>query len=112
MPLESATYINQLVVTNPAGTDLRNTADDHLRLIKTVLTSSFTNVNNEVSASAGEINYLRGVTSNLQTQLNNRLNLSATANNSVLWEGARKYVSTASASGAADDGSIWFRYIE
>jgi microcystin-dependent protein len=37
MPLETATHINQLVVSNPANTDTLNFADDHMRLIKSVL---------------------------------------------------------------------------
>ena len=41
MALETATYINQLVATNPLGTDEVSQGDDHLRLIKEVLQSSF-----------------------------------------------------------------------
>ena len=37
MALESATYISQLVDTNPAGSDVISQGDDHLRLIKEVL---------------------------------------------------------------------------
>lgn len=62
MPIESATYISQLTVVNPLGTDLRSTSDDHLRLIKTALTNSFVNIRSEVSASASEMNQLVGVT--------------------------------------------------
>jgi hypothetical protein len=37
MPLETATHINDLVVTNPANSDGLNQADDHMRMIKQVL---------------------------------------------------------------------------
>jgi hypothetical protein len=37
MALETATHINDLVVTNPLGTDTKAQGDDHLRLIKQVL---------------------------------------------------------------------------
>src|SRR5258706_16353049 len=37
MPLESGTWTEDLVVTNPPGTDDKRQGDDHLRLIKTVL---------------------------------------------------------------------------
>jgi hypothetical protein len=37
MPLEAATYVNDLVITNPASGDQRSEGDDHLRLVKTVL---------------------------------------------------------------------------
>jgi microcystin-dependent protein len=37
MPLETATHISGLVASNPASSDGLNQADDHLRLIKSVL---------------------------------------------------------------------------
>lgn len=37
MGLESGTYVEDLVVTNPPGSDTKSQGDDHLRLIKTVL---------------------------------------------------------------------------
>ena len=44
MALESATYINSLVNTNPSGSDSISQGDDHIRLIKSVLQNSFPNV--------------------------------------------------------------------
>ncbi len=41
MGLESASFVNDLVITNPLGTDTIPQGDDHLRLIKTVLKASF-----------------------------------------------------------------------
>lgn len=42
MPLESATFVNDLVITNPVGaTDERRFGDDHIRLIKTALRNTF-----------------------------------------------------------------------
>lgn len=41
MALESASYITQLVDTNPASTDLVGQGDDHIRMVKTVLKNSF-----------------------------------------------------------------------
>lgn len=43
MPLEAATTISDLVVTNPPGTDAKKQGDDHLRLIKSVLKYCFPN---------------------------------------------------------------------
>ena len=37
MGLETGTYIADLVSSNPLGSDLRSTADDHLRLVKALL---------------------------------------------------------------------------
>lgn len=56
MSLESATYINQLNALNPDGTDLVSTADDHLRLIKSVLKNTFPNVTGPVTASQDALN--------------------------------------------------------
>lgn len=41
MSLESASFINQLVSTNPDGADPKGQGDDHLRLIKKVLKETF-----------------------------------------------------------------------
>lgn len=43
MPLETATYISDLVTSNPAASDALSTADDHLRLIKGALKATFPN---------------------------------------------------------------------
>lgn len=43
MGLESATYVNDLTATNPVSSDKRKQGDDHLRLIKSVLKSTFPN---------------------------------------------------------------------
>lgn len=43
MALESATYINQLVAANPTLVDPKGQGDDHLRMIKRVLQSTFPN---------------------------------------------------------------------
>jgi len=44
MALESATYINTLIDTNPSGADSISQGDDHIRLIKKVLKNTFPNV--------------------------------------------------------------------
>lgn len=98
MPLEAATYINQLVVTNPVGAvDPYSTADDHLRLLKQVLQNQFPNLgaaavtpsaadlNILAGAAAGglsaaELMFVNGVTSAIQTQLDAKL---STANDAV-----------------------------
>jgi microcystin-dependent protein len=44
MSLETATYLHQLNVANPAGSDKLQQGDDHLRLIKAVLKNTFPNL--------------------------------------------------------------------
>ena len=79
MALETAQYIDGLVITNPTGTDSRTTSDDHHRLIKAAVKRTWPNVAGEVSASHGEMNHLVGVSAGIQTQINSKLALSATA---------------------------------
>lgn len=43
MGLETGTYISDLVTTNPISTDAKSVGDDHLRLLKSVLKTTFPN---------------------------------------------------------------------
>lgn len=56
--LESCTYIDGLIATNPLSSDLASTSDDHLRLIKSCLKASFPNVNGAVSATDEQLSNL------------------------------------------------------
>lgn len=56
MALETATYIDGLVATNPAGGDAIAQADDHLRLIKSTLKSTFPNIAGAMTASHTDLN--------------------------------------------------------
>ena len=62
MGLESATYINDLVNSNPTGLDEVNKGDDHLRLIKSVLQNSFVDIGGPVTANDTELSLLSGLT--------------------------------------------------
>ena len=75
MALESATYINTLDAANPTASDPKNQGDDHLRMIKSAVKATFPNVAGAVNPSHTEFNYLVGVTSAIQTQLNARATL-------------------------------------
>jgi hypothetical protein len=44
VPLEAATYISDLVSTNPAVADATNQGDDHIRLIKAAIKATFPNI--------------------------------------------------------------------
>jgi microcystin-dependent protein len=56
MPLETATYISDLVVTNPANSDGLNQADDHMRLIKSAVKTTFLNITGAVTATHTDLN--------------------------------------------------------
>jgi acetyltransferase-like isoleucine patch superfamily enzyme len=64
MAKETATYISQLVATNPVASDSVSVGDDHLRMLKTVLKTQFSGLTGTtaISASEAELNILDGVT--------------------------------------------------
>ena len=71
MTVESASYISQLDATLPLPGDKKSEGDNHLRLVKTVLQTQFPNFGTAaMNATVGELNYMVGVTSLVQTQLN------------------------------------------
>ena len=64
MAKETATYISQLVATNPVASDSVSVGDDHLRMLKTVLKTQFSGLTGTtaVTASEAEMNIIDGVT--------------------------------------------------
>ena len=62
MGLESATYISDLVSTNPAAGDAKSQGDDHIRLLKSTVKATFPNVSGAVTATHTELNIMDGVT--------------------------------------------------
>ncbi len=62
MGLETGTYISDLVATNPAGSDHLSQGDDHIRLLKSTVTTTFPSVTGAVTATQAELNLLDGVT--------------------------------------------------
>lgn len=83
MGLETGTYVNDLVVTNPTSVDLVKFGDDHLRLIKTCLKNTFPNADGAINPSVAEFNHLVGVTSGLQAQLDAKLDSAGSAGNGL-----------------------------
>jgi len=69
MGLESFTYISSLNASNPVTGDNKTEGDDHIRGTKTTLLNSFPAVSGAVTATHTELNYVDGVTSAIQTQL-------------------------------------------
>ena len=62
MALESTTYIDGLVATNPTGTDARSQGDDHLRMLKSSIKLTFPNLTGAVTATHTELNLIDGYT--------------------------------------------------
>ena len=65
MAKETATYISELVPTNPTATDSVSVGDDHLRMLKTVLKTQFSGLSGTtaITATEAEMNLLDGKTS-------------------------------------------------
>lgn len=58
MGLETATYINGLVNTNPTAGDPVSQGDDHLRLIKSTILSTFPNISGAMTLTHTQLNQL------------------------------------------------------
>jgi len=76
MGLETGTYISDLNESNPTVTDLRSEGDDHFRLIKSTVKATFPNITGAVTPTHDELNYVDGVTSAIQTQIDSKLSKS------------------------------------
>jgi hypothetical protein len=91
MGLETGTYISDLVVTNPTASDPKSQGDDHLRLLKNTIKATFANVTGAVTPTHTQFNFLVGVTSAIQTQLNARGLIAGQT-----WTGTHAFASTTS----------------
>lgn len=69
MTVEVATFINTLDATYPAATDAKSEGDDHIRLLKTTIKATFPNVTGALTPTHTQLNFVTGVTSPIQTQL-------------------------------------------
>lgn len=74
MGLETVTYISDFNPLWPLGSDPKSNGDNHLQIIKFGVQNTFINITGQVTATHVEINYLSGVTSNVQVQLTNKAN--------------------------------------
>ena len=62
MPLEAGTFISDLVPANPTAADAKSFGDDHLRLLKSTIKTTFPNITGAVTPSHVELNYITGLT--------------------------------------------------
>ena len=83
MGVETFQYIDDLVSTNPTATDNVSEGDDHIRGIKTTLKNTFPNVTGAITPTETELNYVDGVTSNIQTQLDAKGTVSSLSDLSI-----------------------------
>ena len=70
MALETnVTHISDLVATNPTSSDSLQEGDNHLRIIKSAIKTTFANITGAVTASHTDLNKLDGLTAT-QSELN------------------------------------------
>ena len=91
MGLETGTYISDLVVLNPTASDPKSQGDDHLRLLKSTIKTTFPAITGAMNASHTELNFMVGVTSAIQTQLNSKGAIAGQT-----WTGTHAFASTTS----------------
>lgn len=72
MTVETALYPNQLNASWPAQSDIVREGAGHIRTVKTVFRTTFPNVTGAVSPTHVELNYMVGVTSSVQAQINTK----------------------------------------
>ena len=107
MALETATYISDLVSTNPTASDNISQGDDHIRLLKSSIKATFPNITGAVTPTHTELNYVDGVTSAIQTQLDAKapassptLSGTVTINGTVTGTGISGYLASPPAIGS------------
>ena len=69
MAVDTALYPAALNTTIPTASDFVSEGDDNFRQVKTCLKTTLGNVNGPVTASHTELNFVTGVTSAIQTQM-------------------------------------------
>lgn len=79
MSVETTTYIDGLNSALPAAGDPKSEGDDHLRLIKSTVKATFPNVAGAVTPTHTQLNYVTGVTSAIQTQIDAKAPLASPA---------------------------------
>jgi len=102
MSLETATFISGLNSSNPTYNDPRSQGDDHLRLIKATILATFPNITGAVTPTHTELNYVDGVTSAIQTQLDAKVDESAASFNGAITETVYTLTGTTPAFSAAN----------
>ncbi len=92
MPVESAIYIQQLDKTWPLSGDLLSPGQQHIRTLKNVLKTTFpgsggSGFSTPILANETEINYLQGISSTIQQQINTIAKGNVPLGSIVIWNG-------------------------
>ena len=90
MTVETALYPTQLNAALPPQSDIVREGAGHLRLLKTVVKTTFPNLGGAWNATQTEANYIVGVTSPIQAQINSKGAITGQT-----WTGAHVFSGTA-----------------
>ncbi len=106
MGLETGTYIDSLVATNPVGaTDPKSQGDDHIRLLKSTILASFPNITGAMTLTHTELNNA------LQNNISNTINFDALpATPNLELTGNRPLLVWDEDDAAADEGR-WYGHV-
>lgn len=91
------TYIDDLDVTLPAATDPLSQADDHIRMIKTVLKQTFPNINGAVTKTQAQLDSTHAATADSATTAGTCTGNAATATTAAACTGNAATATTAAA---------------
>lgn len=94
MTVESALYPSQFNTAWPQASDMVSEGDNHIRLTKTVIKTTFPNVAGAVSATDVQLSYVTGVTSAIQAQIDNKGAIAGQT-----WTGTHAFPSTTTIGG-------------
>src|SRR3990172_91667 len=78
MPLEAATWLDDLVSTNPIAGDNVSQGDDHLRLLKAVLKAQFPSLLRAIYLEQASVDLASATTPDLSTPATNYINITGT----------------------------------
>ena len=101
MTIETALYPNQLNATLPPQSDIVREGAGHLRLLKTVVKTTFPNLGGAWNATQTEANYIVGVTSPIQAQINSKGAIAGQT-----WTGVHVFSGTATLPAATTIGAV------
>lgn len=101
MTIEIAQHPNQLNATLPPQSDIVREGAGHLRLLKTVVKTTFPNLGGAWNATQTEANYIVGVTSPIQAQINSKGAITGQT-----WTGAHTFSGTATLPAATTIGAV------
>lgn len=106
MALETGDFINDLVPSNPLNTDPRSQGAAHIRLLKATVQATFPNITSPINVTAAEVNYLDGLSENVQQKLNS-LSTAVEQPGSMAFRDIT--ISTSEPSGG-ENGDVWLQY--